>query len=503
MSSSGEAPTADGRNRRLGGGPGDRSRHPAVPARAPRRRPRSRSGSRSRSCWSSWACWRWPGSLYYLHARNFEDTDDAQIDGNISNIGPRVTGTVTGVHVVENQPVKAGDVLLEIDPTDLAVAVAQAKAAVAQAQAQLQAEDPTVSITETSNTAAVAGADVGAAVGDARALTGAEKDVEQLTARLAEAEGNARLAEIERKRGEELWKAQAIPRADFDRRVTAAETARRAGAGGAAGAGGGARAGARSRRRSSAPPRAASPRCRRTRRGRSRRARRRSSVAAGEPGAGQGAARPGGAEPRLRAGAQRRSPGIVAKKAVNVGDHVSPGQQLVAVAQTDDAVGHRQLPRDAARADAAGAGRSTSTSTRSASDLTGKVESIGGATGSRLSVLPPENASGNYVKVVQRIPVRIRIDPGQAGIDRLRPGMSVEPEGPRDAVSAGRPGGGGAGAPRLLRRPAGPAATTRGPSRSSSRWRRSWRCSTPASPTSRCRTSPATSRSARTRAPGC
>ena len=53
---------------------------------------------------------------------------------------------------------------------------------------------------------------------------------------------------------------------------------------------------------------------------------------------------------------------------------------------------------------------------------------MGGATGSRLSVLPPENASGNYVKVVQRIPVRIRLDPGQAGLDRLRPGMSVEPK---------------------------------------------------------------------------
>jgi membrane fusion protein, multidrug efflux system len=59
--------------------------------------------------------------------------------------------------------------------------------------------------------------------------------------------------------------------------------------------------------------------------------------------------------------------------------------------------------------------------------FSGTVESLGGATGSRLSILPPENASGNYVKVVQRIPVRIRLDPGQPGWDRLRPGMSVEP----------------------------------------------------------------------------
>jgi membrane fusion protein (multidrug efflux system) len=60
-------------------------------------------------------------------------------------------------------------------------------------------------------------------------------------------------------------------------------------------------------------------------------------------------------------------------------------------------------------------------------DFTGQVESIGGATGSRYSVLPPENATGNYVKVVQRIPVRIHLDPAQQGADRLRQGMSVEP----------------------------------------------------------------------------
>ncbi len=70
-----------------------------------------------------------------------------------------------------------------------------------------------------------------------------------------------------------------------------------------------------------------------------------------------------------------------------------------------------------------------STSTRSTLDLHGTVESIGGATGSRYSVLPPENASGNYVKVVQRIPVRIQPRPRAARrSDRLRTGMSVEPK---------------------------------------------------------------------------
>jgi membrane fusion protein (multidrug efflux system) len=61
-------------------------------------------------------------------------------------------------------------------------------------------------------------------------------------------------------------------------------------------------------------------------------------------------------------------------------------------------------------------------------DFTGSVETIGGATGSVASVLPPENATGNFVKVIQRIPVRLKLDPNQDGLDRLRPGMSVEAE---------------------------------------------------------------------------
>jgi membrane fusion protein (multidrug efflux system) len=119
--------------------------------------------------------------------------------------------------------------------------------------------------------------------------------------------------------------------------------------------------------------------------------------------------------------------GIVSKKAVSIGDHVGPGQQLVAIAQTKQlwvTANFRETQlRDMrpgqpvnVHVDALGI------------DLRGTVESITGATGSRLSILPPENASGNFVKVVQRIPVRVRLEANQAGMDALRPGMSVEPE---------------------------------------------------------------------------
>jgi membrane fusion protein (multidrug efflux system) len=109
-----------------------------------------------------------------------------------------------------------------------------------------------------------------------------------------------------------------------------------------------------------------------------------------------------------------------------VGDRVQPGQQLFALTQTGDlwvTANFRETQIERMRA-----GQKAKIHVDSIDrDYTGVVESFAGATGSRYSLLPPENASGNYVKVVQRIPVRIRFDPGQPEIDRLRPGMSVEP----------------------------------------------------------------------------
>jgi membrane fusion protein (multidrug efflux system) len=362
--------------------------------------------------------------IYWWNGRKFEETDDGQVDGNISNIGTRVAGTVTVVRVVENQPVHVGDLLLEIDANDLAVAVKQARASVALAEAQLQAEDPSVSITETSNTAAVAGASSELAGANA-GISAAQKDVDQLAARLVEAEGNQRLAELERRRGEELLKGQAIPQADVDRRVTAAETAA---------------AQVQAIKQSLAAARqrvlqlqaqllASRSRLTEVRKNAPKQvATRRASVLSRQ--ANLELARAQLAQAELNASyAALRSPvdGVVAKKAVSVGDHVAPGQQLVAIAQTnglwitanfrETQVEHMQPGQPATvRIDALGG------------DLSGRIESMGAATGSRMSLFPPENASGNYVKVVQRIPVRIRLDPGQPGLERLRPGMSAEPK---------------------------------------------------------------------------
>src|SRR6266581_338231 len=155
---------------------------------------------------------------WWLYARHFEETDDAQIDGDISAVSPRVPGTVTAVHVVDHQEVKLGDLLVELDPTDLEVAVAQARAAVAQAEAAYQAENPNVAITETSNRASVSTAEDD--VQNARAeLSAAQHDLDQ-------AEAQNRLAQLQLQRGKQLLASNTISQADYDQRLSAADVAR-------------------------------------------------------------------------------------------------------------------------------------------------------------------------------------------------------------------------------------------------------------------------------------
>jgi membrane fusion protein (multidrug efflux system) len=364
------------------------------------------------------------GGAYWLHSRHYEETDDAQIDGNISNVSARISGTVVAVSVVENQAIKEGDLIAEVDPTDLQIELDQARAQVAQAQAQLQAEDPNVPITEASNVSALAGAQSDLASATAQ-LSGAKKDVDQLTAQIAQAEANNRQAQIEKGRSERLVAQGAVAQSDYDQHLNAAVAAA-------------ANVDALRQSLAAAKDRVAqqqamigafqskfvevksnAPR---------QVATRQASLSFRQAALELAKAQEAAAEKNLSY-AKILAPvsGIVAKKSIAIGDHVSPGQQVVAITQTSGLYvtanfreGQLELMHPgqpaAVHVDAVGL------------DLKGTVESIGGATGSRLSVLPPENATGNYVKVVQRIPVRIHLDDGQAGMDRLRIGMSVEPE---------------------------------------------------------------------------
>lgn len=349
-------------------------------------------------------------AAWWLYARRFEDTDDAQSDANISAISPRVPGTVIAVHVVDNQLVKAGDLLVELDPNDLEVALAQAKAAVAQAEAAYAAESPTVSITETSNRASLTNAD--AELANALAdLEAAERDLDQ-------AEANNRYAQLQRTRAEKLLASEAASQAEFDQRSSAADAAE---------------ATVRAARKHVDQRRAriatAQARLRETRLNAPRQLVAREAELQARL-ANLDLARAQLKQAELNLGYARivaPVAGIVGRKSVNIGDRVQPGQQLLALTQTDElwiTANFRETQIERLRI-----GQSATVHVDAIGrDYRGTVESFGGATGSRYSLLPPENASGNYVKVVQRIPVRIRLEPGQPEIDRLRPGMSVEPK---------------------------------------------------------------------------
>ena len=350
------------------------------------------------------------GLLWWLHARKFEDTDDAQVDGYISSISPRVPGTVVRVLVEDNQSVHPGDLLVELDTADLEVTVAQARAAVAQAEAAFAAEQPNVSITATSNrtTVQVAEDEVANAQAD---LEAARRDLEQ-------AEANDRFAQQQRQRATQLLASQTIPQAEFDQRVTAAEVTR------AAVAAARKHVEQRVARLQTAQARLAEARSNAPRQLVSREA----GLSVRQ--ANLELARAQLKQAQLNLGyAMVLAPvaGIVGKRTVNLGDRVQPGQQLMSLTQNGtlwvtanfrETQIERMKPGQPASVHVDAVDR----------DYDGSVESFAGATGSRFSLLPPENASGNYVKVVQRIPVRITLKPGQPELERLRPGMSAEPK---------------------------------------------------------------------------
>jgi membrane fusion protein, multidrug efflux system len=359
---------------------------------------------------------------YYVRSTHYEETDDAQIDGNMSNVSPRVAGNVSAVHVVENQVVKEGDVLAEIDPADLEIALDQAKAQVAQAEARLDAENPSVPILVSSNESALSSAQSELS-GASAALAAARKDVEQITAQLAQAEANDRTAQLEKQRSEKLVAQGAVSQSDYDTRTNAAAASA-------------ANVSALQQSLAGAKDRVAekqseivaiqshlgeiesnSPR---------QVATRKASVVMRQAELALAKAQLAQAERNL-AYAKILAPvsGIVAKKSLAIGDHVAPGQQVIAIAQTDGLYVTADYRETQLQKVAPGQNATVHVDALGV-DLHGAVESVGGATGARLSVLPPENATGNYVKVVQRIPVRIKLDPGQAGLDKLRIGMSVE-----------------------------------------------------------------------------
>ncbi len=349
------------------------------------------------------------GVAYWLHARGYEDTDDARVEGDIVAVSSRVAGNVAAVHVSDNQAVKAGDVLVELDPTDLEVALAQARAAVAQARAAIASGEPGVAITETSNVA-----ELQQARDQVEAARSAEVAAERA---LDQARASERLARSELERARSLLAGEVLAKADFDQRQTAYELATAAVGTAEKQLQGrqaqlqGALAGERQVERNG--PRQLTIR--------------QASVEAERASLALAQARERQAELDLGyAKVTAPTDGIIGRKSVNPGERVQVGQQLMALTATGRLWITADFRETQVRRMRVGQPATVHVDALDR-DFHGAVESFPGATGSEYSLLPPENASGNYVKVVQRLQVRIRLDPGQPGLDGLRPGMSVEP----------------------------------------------------------------------------
>ncbi|HEY7337852.1 MAG TPA: HlyD family secretion protein [Bryobacteraceae bacterium] len=362
--------------------------------------------------------------IWWLHSRQFESTDDAFVDGHISGISSRIAGTVVGVYVEENDSVKAGQTLVDLDPRDNKVAVEQARSQLNAAEAAIKAEQPNVPVTEVTNETGIATAQADVEAAQA-GLGAAERDHDAALARVRESEATNTKAQADVERYRPLAEKDEIPREQFDQvMATAKAQAATVAANQAA-----AEASLRQVDQKRAQVSHAQQRLQEAMKNAPNQVAIQAANVAGRRSSAE-AARAQLDQALLNLSYSKiASPvdGIVAKRMAEVGDHVSPGQQLLLVAQIQDlwvtanfkeTQIRRIHPGQSVRIHVDSLGR----------DFDGYVESMPAASGSVTSLLPPENATGNFVKVVQRLPVRIEFKKGQAGMDRLRPGMSVEPK---------------------------------------------------------------------------
>ena len=363
-------------------------------------------------------------------------TDDAQVDAHVTQIAARVSGTVTKVVVDDNQTVDAGAVLIELDPSDYRVAVDKARAELADAVATALAAQSNVPITSTTAASNLTTARGGIAE-SAGGVTASEREVEAARARLTTAQARLREVEanaaksardVERLRG--LLAKDEVSQQQFDA-TTAAADAQKAGMDSARSQVVEAEAGIRVAEskliQTSAGEQQARAELASAQTWPSQVTATKARASAAEARVQQAKASLAQAELNLQYTTVRApARGVVSKKGINPGQVIQAGQPLLAIVQLDE-VWVIANYKETQLKDMRPGQRATIGVDALGREFTGKVDSIAGATGARFSLLPPENATGNYVKVVQRVPVEILLDVGQDPEHRLRPGMSVTP----------------------------------------------------------------------------
>jgi membrane fusion protein (multidrug efflux system) len=364
------------------------------------------------------------GFMLWNYLQSYEDTDDAQIDGDIYAVTSRIAGTVRNVYVEDNQAVKAGQLLVELDPRDYDVAVEQAKAALNESRSQIETVRPNIPITSVSTETTVSSQQADITAVQAQ-IAGAQRDYESAVAEIRQAEADAAKAQSDLVRYRQLVAKDEISQQQYDQADATAKAAaalvdaRRATAEAAARNVDAARA-----RLLQAQTREAEARSNRPQ---------------------QIALQTAMVKSRQASAAREQTmvdqavlnlsytkvlapiDGIIGKKNAEPGQEVAPGQQLMAdvpitnlwvTANFKETQLKKMRPGQRVTIHADAYNR----------DYNGYVESVAGASGARFSLLPPENATGNYVKVVQRVPIRIRFKEGEDKEHLLRPGMSVEPK---------------------------------------------------------------------------
>jgi len=362
------------------------------------------------------------GFFLWRYLSSYESTDDAQVDVHLYPVSPRISGYVIKVNVEDNQYVEKGTVLVEIDPKDYEVAVAQARANLANAEATAQSLNITVPITSVSTESQLTftASDVQTAtagiVAAEKQLTAAQAQVEQAEANDVKAQDDLRRYKllVDKKEVAEQIYDQALAAAKSSTATVAAAKATEAAAQQAVQQARSRLAGSEANHRSAETgPQQVS----------SSRARARAAIADVE----QKRAALEQAELNLQYTKIAAPVSGEVNKTVVVGLNVQPGQQLLTVVPLDEVWITANFKETQLRHMKVGQKAEVHVDS-SGRSYKGHVDSIAGATGPLFSLLPPENATGNYVKIVQRIPVKIVLEPGENRDHQLRPGMNVEPD---------------------------------------------------------------------------
>jgi membrane fusion protein (multidrug efflux system) len=361
---------------------------------------------------------------WWLYARRFESTDDAQVDGHLNAISARITGTVLYINpkVEDDAYVEAGTLLVELDPNDYEAELDHAKADLVTREAVARSAGVNVPITDTS---AFSRLHLAEAARDEAAASIAAEEANLVAAqhRVQQDEALYSRAERDRIRYQALVEKHEISRSEYDARdtdsVAAAQTLESD------------RAAVEAiqqkvaQARSLVSERQAQLQEARTAPQQVVDAQAKSQSSVGDVERARADVRTA----ELNLGYTKiYAPvsGVIGRKTVELGQRIQPGQSLLAIVPLDDIWVTADFKETQLKYMRPGQSVSIHVDTFGR-DYRGTVENLPGAAGTLFSLLPPENASGNFVKVVQRLPVRIRFNPNQDPRHALRPGMSVEP----------------------------------------------------------------------------